>query len=499
MVETLSGARNRSEVLEQLARLALHVVPEVDHASITVSEADGLTTVAATGDVPRTIDRIQYELGEGPCVSATRTRETVLVPDVVHDARWPGFTARVSREHAVCSMLAIPLGGGGEFTASLNLVASTTPFTAAHAASGLVLVSLASLALTAAQERQRADEMAARMRELEDFTAALSHDLRNGVGAALTAAEALARRQSQLDFSGQRALTLLSEELSCQSRLLLDLLELARARNVPLPPVALLPVVRDAVRQHQGQVRLRLDQATDAVLVAIHPVRLRQIVANLLSNADRHGGGATGVEVGRTGNRAWVAVDDAGPGVPAEQREYVFKRFRTASTSMAAGGTGLGLALSREHARSAGGELLVEPLEGHGARFLLQLPVVNSPDDVLFAGGREQAAPTSSRRKPVATPVRSAPPMPLIVPPRTSGTARGQTPASTSSDASARARPGLLPSEASSSHGRRDSVPTAARAARCCAGATPPLHTPPTPLSAALARCATHGAGTAAL
>ena len=45
--------------------------------------------------------------------------------------------------------------------------------------------------------------------------------------------------------------------------------------------------------------------------------------ADLLDNADRHGGGATAVRMGRTSSHAWLAVEDAGRGVPPEQREYV--------------------------------------------------------------------------------------------------------------------------------------------------------------------------------
>ncbi len=108
-------------------------------------------------------------------------------------------------------------------------------------------------------------------------------------------------------------------------------------------------------------------------------MRVCRIVANLLDNADRHAGGATAVEIGQTGNQAWVAVDDAGPGVPDDQREGIFTRFATSPTAGSTVRTHLGLALARQAARTARGDLIVCNRDGPGSRFLLLLPLAPPP------------------------------------------------------------------------------------------------------------------------
>ena len=93
--------------------------------------------------------------------------------------------------------------------------------------------------------------------------------------------------------------------------------------------------------------------------MALPAVLVGRIVSNLVDKARRNARGATCVEVGYEGQRACVAVDDAGPGVPRTHRERVFTRFWMTDTASPVTGGGLGLALSREYAGSAGGNLTV--------------------------------------------------------------------------------------------------------------------------------------------
>ena len=330
----LSAERSRGQVLERMVQLAPDVIPAAEQVSVTVEGEAGLVTAAASGALAEQIDAIQFEVGEGPCVAALRAGEMVLVPDLAAEKRWPGFTSRVAQQERVrvWSMLSLPLRTGGEVAGSLNLAsAASHAFPAPSRAAGVVFAAVAALALAAAAERERAAE---RVAQAEAFAAALGYDLRSGVGAALAAADVVRRRRVHLDRRGQEALDLLTDELVRQQRLLVALLDMARKAGDRLRcPVALLPVVQEALRRHSQPVDLQVQPGSAEALVAIHPVLLSRIVASLLDNADRHAGGATGVQVGRAGNRAWVAVEDAGPGVPAGQREYIFTRFRTASTA----------------------------------------------------------------------------------------------------------------------------------------------------------------------
>lgn len=374
--EELVAEPSSARVLDRIAELAPRVIPATEHASVTVAIGTGLRTAAATGALPRRIDALQYELDEGPCVAATRTGEVMLVSDWSAEPRWPRFAACIaSQEGEVGSILAVPIQSGGKVAGSLNLASPQRgAFRDASTASALAFAAIAALALSAVTAREECALRAERVRELEDFTAVLGHDLRSGVTGALAAAAVLARRRDQLDSAGQQALGLLTEQLDSQMHLLVDLLHLARTRaNDAVHSVALLPLVDKVLTRRRDAVELRVSPNAHRAFVAISPVLVRTILSNLLDNARRHAGGATCVEVRYEADRAWVAVDDAGPGVAPEQRPSVFTRFWTTDSS-SSDGSGLGLALSREHARSAGGDLTVEDSAAGGARFVLALP-----------------------------------------------------------------------------------------------------------------------------
>jgi len=383
--QQLGAEHTRRALLERIVALAPHVVLGIQHASITLTGRAGLATPAASGALPRQIDALQYEAGQGPCIDATREGRAVVVSDLAAEARWPRLVARLpqqaSRDGRVHGVLALPLRTESGSTGSLNLFSVTDQaFSCLCCAAGSALAALAAVALAAVEQHERA---ANRQAQTEGFIAALAHDLRSGMTVALTAQEILADRRAALDADGQEALDLLTGELSRQQQLMVDLLDLARAqaRARLAPTLALLPVVREAVRRHRHQVAVQVRPEATTARVALHPVQLARIVSNLLDNADLHAGGATAVQVGCTGDRVWVAVEDAGPGVPEDHRERVFARFATApDASQPAGGAHLGLALSRQHARWAGGDLLVEDRDGGGARFVLLLPA--APPDM---------------------------------------------------------------------------------------------------------------------
>ncbi|WP_051324087.1 sensor histidine kinase [Candidatus Solirubrobacter pratensis] len=107
------------------------------------------------------------------------------------------------------------------------------------------------------------------------------------------------------------------------------------------------------------------------------PDGVARIVRLLVDNAYRHGGGVVEVRTERRSGVVVVRVLDGGPGVPDEERDAIFERFRRGEAS-ASPGFGLGLAIGRELARRMGGELALE--DGPGGRFALALPA--APADV---------------------------------------------------------------------------------------------------------------------
>jgi signal transduction histidine kinase len=113
----------------------------------------------------------------------------------------------------------------------------------------------------------------------------------------------------------------------------------------------------------------------EEVVTDVDTGRLEWALANLLANADRHGGGAVAVRVERCGDRACIHVDDAGPGVPDADRDRIFERFARGRAARGTTGSGLGLALAQEHVRLQGGTVTVTDAPGGGARFTVSLPI----------------------------------------------------------------------------------------------------------------------------
>jgi ANTAR domain/GAF domain len=177
------GARLRSyaevdEVLADLARVCLRVVPHAEHVATSRRDRQGFVTVGATSDVPPRVDRIQYELGHGPCVDAILNDNLFNAGDLRVDPRWPEFGRRAAEEVGILSMLSFRLffedAGSAELLAGLNLYASKPDAfdDVDETALGLVATHGA-LAVAAAQQHRRADGLAEAVQSNRDIGAAL--------------------------------------------------------------------------------------------------------------------------------------------------------------------------------------------------------------------------------------------------------------------------------------------------------------------------------------
>ncbi|HEX4903494.1 MAG TPA: sensor histidine kinase, partial [Acidimicrobiales bacterium] len=114
-----------------------------------------------------------------------------------------------------------------------------------------------------------------------------------------------------------------------------------------------------------------------AIITAIDKRRVARVLTNLLSNAEKYGDGAIGVTVTADEDHVRIYVDDAGEGVPPEDRDRIFERFNRAGAAGRRGastGVGLGLALVAEHVGLHGGRVWVDDAPGGGARFAVELP-----------------------------------------------------------------------------------------------------------------------------
>jgi signal transduction histidine kinase len=112
--------------------------------------------------------------------------------------------------------------------------------------------------------------------------------------------------------------------------------------------------------------------------VPTDPLRLQQVVSNLLSNAVRFARGPIVVRTEHRDGEVHLHVDDDGPGVAPEDREAIFDRFYRGREASGTPGTGLGLYVSREVARALGGDLVAAVSPEGGARFTVRVPVTRT-------------------------------------------------------------------------------------------------------------------------
>jgi len=217
------------------------------------------------------------------------------------------------------------------------------------------------------------------------FASDVSHELRSPLTTIKSASSVLERRRDELSPRGREALDLLSLEVQRFERLVEELLELARAESqtelLDLEVVRLGDLVEHAIGDRPG-VAIEISAAVSSETVLTDKRRLDRVLANLLQNADSHGGGVTRVSVARVDGTLRVEVDDAGPGVGVEHREQIFDRFYrgpAAGRRDDSHGTGLGLALVAEHVRVLGGTCWAEDRPtANGARFVVEIPLRSS-------------------------------------------------------------------------------------------------------------------------
>lgn len=212
------------------------------------------------------------------------------------------------------------------------------------------------------------------------FAGNFSHEVRTPLTTMANAIGVLDNRRGELSPVAREALSLLSGQISRFQRLALDLLEISRITEGPppdRPQVRLSDVVAEIAA---GAGWPQTDLSSDPLLVEADPRHLEHVLLNLVRNADEHGGGLVRIATCGDHRRARIEVDDAGPGVPEEERTHIFERFHRAPGPRAphAAGFGVGLALVAEIAALYNGRVWVEDRPGGGARFVVELPMATS-------------------------------------------------------------------------------------------------------------------------
>jgi two-component system, OmpR family, sensor histidine kinase MtrB len=232
------------------------------------------------------------------------------------------------------------------------------------------------LAKLAGSFNEMADAVQARLEREARFASDVSHELRSPITALSAAVEVLDGRRADLPDRTQQALDVVVTQVRRFDQMVMDLLELSRidagSTELHREGVSIDELVtRIAHRYGFGDVPVEIGRKVPAT-VAIDKLRFERILANLLDNANQHGGGPTRVTVEPRGRHGLVlAVEDNGPGVARGERSRIFERFARGSAARHKVGTGLGLSLVAEHAHAHGGEAWVEDRPGGGARFVV--------------------------------------------------------------------------------------------------------------------------------
>lgn len=160
VARALQAEPSAQATLQKMVDLAVATIEGCDHAGITVIHNSTFHTPAATGQVPRQVDHIQYSTGQGPCLDAIREHRVFVTDDLQSEQRWPLFATRTVAETGVRSMLSFRLFLEQDTLGSLNLYSTQrAAFGPDSQAVGEVFASHASLAMSAAQEHERVQAM----------------------------------------------------------------------------------------------------------------------------------------------------------------------------------------------------------------------------------------------------------------------------------------------------------------------------------------------------
>jgi two-component system OmpR family sensor kinase len=236
------------------------------------------------------------------------------------------------------------------------------------------------------------------------FVADASHELRTPLTVVRGQLEVLAAQDNPRPAELRRVERLVQAEIARITRLVDDLLLLAKteqAEFLRVEPIDVSELVEEIWHANTllASRCFRLDPVPSGTLVA-DPDRLAQALRNLLANAIEHTTPEQGLvlmRVQHAGNdRVRFVVEDDGPGIPAEERERVFDRFHRTDEARdrASGGTGLGLAIVDAIAKAHGGTVKASRSQAGGARIELELP--------RFTRAHPGSTPSHSSERPAS-------------------------------------------------------------------------------------------------
>jgi signal transduction histidine kinase/CheY-like chemotaxis protein len=263
--------------------------------------------------------------------------------------------------------------------------------------------------------RQKNEELADADRRKDEFLATLGHELRNPLAPIRNSLEIMRLAEGNAAAVGE-ARAMMERQVRLMVRLIDDLLDVSRITRGKLrlrkERLDLAAVVRSAVESCRPQLdgagqRLTVRVPAEPVHLEADPVRLAQVLGNLLNNAAKYTdrGGEVQLTAERRGDEVVVAVRDTGIGIAAEQLPRLFEMFSqgAAATARSQGGLGIGLALVKGLVEMHGGRVSAHSDgPGRGSEFVVRLPAPAGPAPASRPAGNGDGYPRGKCRVLVA-------------------------------------------------------------------------------------------------
>ena len=222
-----------------------------------------------------------------------------------------------------------------------------------------------------------------------EFVHTVSHDLRSPLTAVLGYAE-LVERVGPLNEQQREFIHRIQGSVQSITSLVNDLLDLGRLEagfdtgreSVQLESILEYSLGLLESLVHQKNLQVQQDLAPNLPALRANPIRIRQMIDNLVSNAIKYTpeGGTIHIQLQSEDHQIIFSVGDTGPGIPLEEQAHVFDKFYRGSNVVGTRGTGLGLAIVKSIVDSYHGRVWVESVLNQGATFFVVLPAFEPKD-----------------------------------------------------------------------------------------------------------------------
>ena len=239
-------------------------------------------------------------------------------------------------------------------------------------------------------------------RQMRQFTADASHELRTPLSALRSVGE-MALRHPRDEAAYQETIASMLEEVEKMTRLVTDLLALARSDSGILSQVFERTDLGEVIKDEVALLRILAEEKAQRLSMEVEqpcPVLLdrvifRQAISNILHNAIKYTPEGKGIRivVGRDPEGCYVEIADAGPGIGPEHRDRIFDRFYRVDKvrSRETGGSGLGLAIATRAVAIHGGRIDLSSEPGAGSSFRIRIPEDKSPKGSPYSFDNGQA------------------------------------------------------------------------------------------------------------